>query len=226
MILPIYKPAGPSSYDIIREFRKRVDNKYKIGHAGTLDPFASGVLILLLNDSTKLFAKFQSLEKVYTASVRLGLKSDTLDIEGEINKGASKKLRPDIIRQKIQEYRGEIIQKIPYFSAAKHKGKPLYKYAAQGKTIEKTKQVFIKNLELISYKHPIVSLKAVVGSGTYIRQLCVDIFKELKNDAILFTLVRESIGPITISDACKLQDLSTEKWKVKMIDPSEISFPQ
>ncbi len=197
-----------------------------MGHAGTLDPFASGVLILLLNDSTKLFAKFQSFEKVYTASVRLGLRSNTLDIEGEIEKTASKKLNPDLIKQKLQEYQGEIEQKIPYFSAAKHKGKPLYQYAAQGKKIEKSKQVFIKNLELLSYKHPLVSIRAVVGSGTYIRQLCVDIFKELGNDAILFSLVRESVGPITISDTCRLQDLSTGKWKIKMIDPSEISFPQ
>lgn len=198
MILPINKPPGLSSYDIIRIFKKKTGFKGKVGHAGTLDPFAEGLLILLTDEDTKRFEEFQKYPKTYLAGVKLGEKSNTLDVEGNIEKGRYKKIKKSELLKILLKFKGKIIQKVPEFSAAKHKGKPLYELAKKGKAPIKTKEVEVYEIKLIAFKPPLVTLEFTVSSGTYIRQLTFNIFDVLGVDSFLYFLKRTKIGKYKI----------------------------
>ncbi len=198
MIIPVYKPPGLSSYDVIRKFKKETGFKGKIGHAGTLDPFAEGLLILLTDKDTKRFEEFQKYPKTYLAGVKLGEKSNTLDVEGKIEKGRLRKLKREEIESALKKFTGKLKQKVPEFSAVKHKGKPLYKLAKQGKAPIKEKEVEVYSAKLIAFKNPLVTLEFTVSSGTYIRQLTYDIFDSLGVDSFLYFLKRTKIGKYEI----------------------------
>jgi tRNA pseudouridine55 synthase len=165
-IAPIYKPVGLSSYDLIRKFKKDNDYSGKIGHAGTLDPFAAGLVLLLLGKATKKFNEINKWDKTYLAGLRLGAVSNTGDPEGQIKQISDKKPTLDQIKKSFKSFIGQINQKVPAYSAAKHQGSPLYKLARQGKKIEKSKMVEIKDIKLISYKYPLLSLEITCSSGT------------------------------------------------------------
>jgi len=226
-ILPVSKPVGLSTYDVIRLFKKQTSFKGKIGHAGTLDPFATGVVLLLLGGATKKFEEIKTWHKVYLAGLRLGAVSQTGDVEGKITVRDIKK-RPTLteIKKALQKFKGEIEQKVPLYSAAKHKGRPLYKIAREdreeggrpvageevrdkgpssaGQGAERKKKVSIYSLELVYYRWPFLTLRAGVSGGTYIRQLAEDIGSELKTGAFLYFLQRERVGNFDLKNCLNL----------------------
>ncbi len=216
-ILLVNKPIGYSTFDVIRDFKRITSFKGKIGHAGTLDVFANGLIILLIN-TTKSFSDFQQLTKYYQASVRLGVSSITLDIEGElIHQPMSPKPSRSDINSTLESFIGSYEQSIPAYSAAKFKGQPLYKHAQKGELLtHKSKPVTIYTLNLIAYKYPLVTLAASCSSGTYIRQLTVDLFNSLGIDSFLFGLTRTQIGEYHLHDALDIKDLSL--WESKLIN--------
>ncbi|MFH1244116.1 MAG: tRNA pseudouridine(55) synthase TruB [bacterium] len=213
-ILPIYKPVGMTSYDVIREFKlhitRTVPDKYKIGHGGTLDPFAEGVLLLLLGKATKKMNELAKLPKTYRATAVLGARSDTLDRTGKIEQCHSVTVSQNQIEVAAKELVGEIEQEIPEYSAAKVKGVPRYKLARRGIEQEKkTKKVTIYDLRLSTYLENRVTFETTVSSGTYIRQLSYDLFKSLGVESYLESLTRTRIGDFSIEKCCKIDSFET-----------------
>ncbi|MEO0156979.1 MAG: tRNA pseudouridine(55) synthase TruB, partial [candidate division WOR-3 bacterium] len=182
-IIPVYKPSGPSTYDLIRFFRKTTGFKGKIGHGGTLDPFACGVVLLLIGKATERFEEIKGWEKEYAAGIRLGAESNTGDITGEIKiLSNDKSIHPTTksVEETLKLFVGEIEQNIPPYSAAKFQGTPLYKLARKGIEIEKIKKVKIFNIELIYFRYPILTIRVCCSGGVYIRQLAQDIAQNLE----------------------------------------------
>lgn len=221
-ILPIYKPVGMSSYDVIRIFKTH--NKppeglhhWKVGHGGTLDPFAEGVLLLLLGHATKMMNELQILPKTYVATAVMGASSDTLDCTGVVVPSSSSfKLQEDQLLKILPKFTGEIEQRVPDFSAAKIDGRPRYLLAREGKTMEtKTKQVTIHSLKCsnVSKHDNTCTLEATVSSGTYIRQLSYDIFKELGIESYLTKLVRTKIGDFKASKCASIEEVEEGSWQ-------------
>lgn len=221
-VLAIDKPAGITSYDVIREFKHKIKPDYKIGHGGTLDPFASGVLLLLLGKATKKMAELSNLPKSYSAWAVLGYSSDTLDKTGRVDK----KLGAEIperakVEEMAQKLVGRIEQNVPDYSAAKINGVPRYKLARNGQIIPpKTKEVSIYKLEITHFsqlnERTVVELDTTVSSGTYIRQLSYDLFKSLGCESYLDKLTRTAIGDFSLQKCIKLADLDQEDWRDKV----------
>ena len=200
-IIPTYKPVGLSSFDLIRRYKRENDFKGKIGHGGTLDPFACGLVLLLLGKATKEFDEIKKWDKTYLAGLRLGATSTTGDPSGEVAvtlESKNSKTTKAQIEKVIKGIIGEIDQQIPAYSAAKQDGTPFYKLARQGKkTPERSKKVNIKSIELVTYKYPFLTLRVTASGGTYIRQLAQDIGKQLGIGAYLYYLERQVIGKFT-----------------------------
>lgn len=208
-IVPIYKPVGPATFDIIRDFKKKTNFSGKIGHGGTLDPFACGVVLLLLGRATERFEEIKEWEKVYTAGIRLGAESDTGDITGVIRILKSDELSRislNSIKDALRLFIGEIQQKVPPYSAAKFQGTPLYKLARKGIEIEKKKIVEIIGIEFIYFKYPILTVRVTCKGGVYIRQLAQDIALKLGTSGVLFFLKRERVGEFTVKDCYCVED--------------------
>lgn len=220
-ILPVYKPVGITSFDVIRAFKRAIRPSYKIGHGGTLDPFADGVLILLLGKATKQMNTLTALPKTYQARAVLGATSDTLDLTGEIVRGGSIKI-PSVeeINNSANSYVGCYEQEIPQYSAAKVNGKPRYLLARKGEvTARKTKQVEIYSLKITSVSESSVEFITSVSSGTYIRQLSYDIFSKLGIDSYLEKLTRTKIGDFSLENCARVSDFTNELWKDKLQPP-------
>lgn len=218
-ILPVYKPVGISSFDVIRAFKKANHPSFKIGHGGTLDPFADGILLLLLGKATKKMNELSELPKTYIATARLGVRSDTLDRMGSISKQLTAyNLQREKIDEVIKNFIGEIEQEIPDYSATKINGVPRYRLARSGIEMErKTKRVTIYDLRLMSYEDDLVKFEASVSSGTYIRQLSYDIFKSLGIESYLENLSRTTIGDYHMENCAKIEDFSQAKWIDKVL---------
>lgn len=213
-ILPVYKPVGITSFDVIRAYKRSVKPSYKVGHGGTLDPFADGVLILLLGKATKLMSTLSALPKTYHARAVLGATSDTLDVTGIITKFSNPKLSNSQIEAVANNFVGSYEQEIPQYSAAKVNGKPRYLLARKGEVTErKTKQVEIYSLKITSVSENRVEFITKVSSGTYIRQLSYDIFKKLGIESYLENLTRTEIGDFSIEKCSKIEDFMTEAWQ-------------
>jgi len=214
-ILNIFKPRGISSYRLVREVKNILKAK-KAGHAGTLDPFASGVLLVGINQATKILEFMSELEKHYEGEMVLGISTDTQDAEGKIIQ--KKEVDPTLDRKKIelifQRYKGTISQVPPMFSAVHYEGKRLYQLARVGKIVErKPREVNIYQLNLIDLikgENPIIKFEVVCSKGTYIRTLCNDIGEELGCGAYLSNLVRRRIGTFHIEDSLSLEDLKKD----------------
>jgi len=206
----VYKPKGPSSFWVIAQIRKIVGRNVKVGHAGTLDPLAEGVLVVAVGrESTKKISSEVNKEKEYIAEVFLGAESATDDDEGE-KTVINKDLRPnkDDILRVLPKFKGEIMQRPPIFSAIKVGGKNAYLLARKGKIQElKERKVFIKDIELLEYSYPIIKIKVETGPGVYIRSLARDIGRELKTGAYMSGLVRTRVGEFTVKDVVKVEDL-------------------
>ena len=149
-ILPVYKPVAMTSFDVIRAFKRSVHPNFKVGHGGTLDPFADGVLLLLLGQATKKMNELSRLPKTYRAKALLGASSDTLDKTGEIVNGRYAKIKRTELSKEIEKFHGEIMQQIPNYSATKINGVPRYKLARAGKAMEsKAKLVTIYSISIL-----------------------------------------------------------------------------
>ncbi len=199
--LLVDKPVGPTSHDIVDTVR-RVLHTRKVGHAGTLDPFASGLLILAVGAMTKQISKFVGLDKSYEATLRFGASSDTMDRTGKIEQKECAAVSEAHLETILSEFRGEIDQVPPMYSAKKVGGKKLYELAREGKEIErKPVRVTIHELALVSFSWPTAVVRTRVSSGTYIRALADDIGKALGCGAYLEELRRTMIGSYRIEDA-------------------------
>ena len=205
-IILIDKEAGKTSFSVVKELRGILKIK-KIGHAGTLDPFATGLLVILLGQGTKLFPYLLSGKKVYRATLRLGVETDTKDPTGRIIQTRSvPKFEHTYINEKIREFIGEIEQVPPVFSAIKYRGKKAYEFARKGIKIEMEKRrVHIHDIKIISLDLPDVVLEISCSSGTYIRSFAADLGEKLGTGAYLITLRRLSSGPFTVKDALDLK---------------------
>jgi tRNA pseudouridine55 synthase len=204
-ILLIDKPEGISSFDVIRRLRKKLHIK-KMGHAGTLDPAASGLMIIGIDEGTKLMQEFLGLSKVYDAEILLGQKTDTGDREGSIIETRPvPSFRKEDIEKILESMMGEIELAVPLYSAVKRQGKALYAYAREGKEVEIPKKTMkVISYELISITEKTISLKWNVGSGTYIRSLALELGERLGTVATLIKLRRISIGDFLVDDAEKI----------------------
>jgi len=214
MILNVKKPAGPTSRQIVNEIRRLVGEK-KVGHGGTLDPFAEGVLIVGVGrqSTKKLKQILKGADKEYVATLRLGQTSPTGDPEGQITKTASREQLTQITKERLvmtfRKFVGEIEQTPPAHSAIKIRGIPAYQLARQGKPVALPKRkVIIKELKILKFQPPLVRFKAVVSSGTYIRALAADIGRALGVGAYLEKLTRTRVGNFRIEESQTLTELA------------------
>jgi tRNA pseudouridine55 synthase len=222
-ILNINKPAGNTSFSIVSIVR-RLTGERRAGHAGTLDPLASGVLPVCLGKGTRIVEFLLEASKVYRAQIELGVATDTHDEEGKvIKRGDYSAIGLKRLEQWLHSFRGQIQQTPPMFSAVKHKGRRLYELAREGITIEReSRAVTIHSLELIEFKPPLITLKVECSRGTYIRSLTDDLGELLGCGAHLKKLVRLSYGPFDIETAIspnQLKDACAENAWHKFIYP-------
>ena len=182
---------------------KPTKRQLRVGHTGTLDPFATGLLIILLGDATKRSDEFLKLDKVYEATIRLGATSSTGDPEGEITETLDVRRKTlDEVNEALEQLVGEIKQIPPVYSAMKVGGQRAYKLARAGQAVDMpSRQVMIYSIELLDYIYPDVTIRAHVGSGTYIRTLAEDIGKALGTDAYCAALRRTRVGEYNVQDA-------------------------
>ena len=208
-IIVINKPAGITSHDVVG-FVRRTFNMRRVGHAGTLDPMATGVLIVLLGKSTKLFDKFVTFDKAYRATLRLGLKTTTADIMG---KTVEEKPYAGIVLSQVEEtfkhFTGDIEQMPPMVSAVKYQGERLYKLARQGKQVERAaRKVRIDELKLLKFALPDVEFFMACSKGTYVRQLAEDVGAVLGCGACICQIERTRVGPFDIAQSVVLEGLN------------------
>ena len=227
-LLNVYKPVGKSSYDAIRHIKGIVGKKVKVGHAGTLDPMAEGVLIICLGKATRLVELIQQHPKRYFTVARLGARSTTDDAEGEIVQvEVSSPPMLDEIKKVADEFIGTIKQTPPAYSAVKVAGKRAYQLARAGKTFDLCpKPVTIYNIEIIEYEYPYLHLRFSCSSGTYVRSLVRDIGEKLSIGAYCERIVREAIGPFGIDASVKLADIHPDTIEQYLIQPVEVIPPQ
>jgi len=206
----VHKPKGWTSFKVVAVLRKCLNLK-KIGHAGTLDPMAEGVLILCCGRGTRTISQFQELEKVYTGEVTLGATTPSRDAETAIEAEAPWEhiTRVNLDRTLEKHFSGEIMQVPPMYSALKHQGKPLYKLARKGQVVErKPRQVSIYKVEVLNFTPPTVELRITCSKGTYIRSIAYDLGRYLNSLGYLSRLERDAIGPYTDEEALTIEDLN------------------
>ena len=215
-IILIDKPAGLSSFGVVARVRRRLSmeagKKVKVGHTGTLDPFATGLLILLASKATKLSNQFLKLDKWYEATICLGKTSTTGDPEGEITDQHVEVIPTfEEVKTVVSKFVGKIMQTVPVFSAVKINGQRAYQLARRGEEVSMpTRQVEIYTIEILSYNYPELVIRTHVSSGTYIRTLGEDIGKALGVGAYLTALRRTQVGDYQIENAVKLSDFMGE----------------
>jgi tRNA pseudouridine55 synthase len=209
-ILLLNKPTGCTSFDLIRKLRKAIHIK-KIGHAGTLDPLAEGLMILLIGRNyTKKANEFITLDKTYEATIELGKSTTTFDSEGETTFESEKIPSEEEIQQVLKQFQGKCLQKPPMFSAKKFQGKKLYEYARKGQNIERESKQISLETTFISYNYPYLQLSINCSSGTYIRSIADDIGTLLGCGAHLCKLVRTRIGSFTLEESLSSDKISTD----------------
>jgi tRNA pseudouridine55 synthase len=202
-VLNAGKPSGISSYDVIRHIKSILPSPVPIGHAGTLDPLASGVLLVLLGEATKVSRFLLNLPKEYVAGVLFGKQTDTDDITGKtLSERPVSSLTAELVRTGLDRFTGEIEQVPPAFSALKQDGQPLYRLARRGQEVRpKPRKVTISELELLDWQPPFATIRCRVSAGTYVRALARDLGTALGTVATLASLVRTKVGQFTIEDA-------------------------
>lgn len=213
-LLLVDKPKGWTSFDVVNKLRYKIKfklgvKKFKIGHSGTLDPLATGLLILCTGKFTKKLTNLQGLDKGYTGTIKLGATTPSYDAETEEDAHFPiDHLTEETVVTAIEQFKGPIEQFPPIFSAIKVDGKPLYKSARAGIKVEvKPRSVHIYEYDLLSINLPSLDFYVKCSKGTYIRSLAHDLGKALDNGAYLTNLRRTSIGPYTIEDAWNLEEL-------------------
>ncbi len=208
-IILINKPKGVTSHDVVDFIRKRLDMR-KVGHAGTLDPLAEGLLIALVGKCTKLFPKFVKFDKEYSGIMKLGEVTSTGDSQGEIvKKDDYTGISEEEIRKSFSLFEGEIEQVPPMVSALRIKGKRLYDLARKGIVVQrKSRKIKINSLNISKIDLPLVEFYVHCSKGTYIRKLAEDIGEKLKCGAHMIKIVRLGIGPFKLADAVEMEEIN------------------
>lgn len=218
-ILLVDKPLTWSSFDVVAKIRGTLrretgNRKIKVGHAGTLDPLATGLLIVLVGSYCKQAASFSGLDKRYVTTMRLGYESTTGDEEGEKRAISDTQPTQNEVMRACQSFIGEYDQIPPAFSAKKVDGKRAYDLARRGETVAiAAKQVIVSNLAVIDYAYPYLTIDTTVSSGTYVRALAEDIGKALRCGAYVTELRRTHIGSHSVADAHTVEQVSIEPKK-------------
>lgn len=211
-ILNLRKPSGPTSRDCVNSIQ-RLLRPEKVGHAGTLDPLASGVLLLLVGQAVRLTDAVHTLPKQYVGTFQLGVTSDSTDCETPLIPVESAPLleQQDLVKQ-LPGFIGIIDQSPPKYSAIWIGGKRAHELAREGKDFDMpSRQVLIESLEVTSFEYPFFQLKMTCGTGTYVRSLGRDIARSLGSDAVMTNLVRTAIGPFELGSSCGLESLTTRE---------------
>ena len=220
----IYKPKGLTSHDVVAKLR-RVTKVKQIGHTGTLDPFATGVLPVCIGKATRLIEYLED-DKEYLATVQFGKNTDSYDIDGEVTATFDKRVNQDELEDVLGNFRGEIMQLPPIYSAVKVNGKKLYEYARKGEDVEiKPRKVFISKLELLDFDVETQSAKLLVAcsKGTYIRSIAYDVGRMLGCGGYLTALERTKAGKFKLETAVRLEDLSELSVVVNhLINPVDV----
>ena len=227
--LNIYKPKGKTSHDVVAILR-RITKIKQIGHTGTLDPFAEGVLPICIGKATRLI-EYLNDDKAYIGTVQLGKSTTTYDTEGEIVNSSEQKVSLEEIKEKLVQFRGEIEQLPPIYSAIKVNGKKLYEYARKGEDVEiKPRKVNIHKLEIINFdkEKQILELHIECSKGTYIRSIAHDLGESLGCWGHLIKLVRIQAGRFGVNEAIDLETLATkEQVQGNLIYPLEyLNYPK
>ena len=214
-IILVNKPIDYTSRDVVNKLTK-VFNTKKIGHTGTLDPIATGVLVICIGKSTKLCDLLTSKYKEYIATIKLGTKTDTLDITGNIlEEQEVKTYTKEDITKVLNSFLGKSIQETPIYSAVKVNGKKLYEYAREGISIELPKrEIDIKSIELLDYKDNEITFKTTVSKGTYIRALINDICTKLNTIGTMSKLIRTKQGEFNLENCYTLEDIESGNYKL------------
>ncbi len=233
-IILVDKPTGWTSFDVVAYIRKIVVRmvrehheaepsmcpnmkpggcrcKVKVGHTGTLDPLATGLLQICIGTATKQVQSLIKQDKTYEMTAQLGSKSDTGDSEGMLTQVSDDQPSGEAVKEAVQSFVGDIEQTPPQYSAIKVNGKKAYEYARAGETVElKPRQVKVYSIDFITYEYPYFAATASVSSGTYIRTLIEDIGKTLKTGAHMTALRRTRIGEASIDNAITVEDITRE----------------
>jgi tRNA pseudouridine55 synthase len=227
-ILVADKPDGLTSHDVVQKVRK-VFGTRQVGHAGTLDPIASGVLVLLIGSATRIAQYLQEDDKEYHLTLRLGMETDTQDITGQVLAEADPSdVRQEELEKSLEKYRGPFKQVPPSFSAIKRAGQPLYKLARKGVRVEvEPREVQIHRLDLSDWELPRASLQVVCSKGTYMRTLCHDIGRDLGVGGCMESLVRVRSGAFTLEEAASLDEIVSDPEPTRLLREasSGLGFP-
>lgn len=216
-VIVVNKPKGFTSRDVVNEVSKYLETK-KVGHTGTLDPLATGVLVLCIGKATKLVEILTSNDKEYIATVKLGILTDTLDTDGVIIKKENIKLDENKLIEILNSFVGTYNQEVPIYSAVKINGKKLYEYARENKTVDLPKRmVEIKDIKLLEFNNDSYKFKVTVSKGTYIRSLIKDINDKLGIIGVMSDLQRTRQGKFSIDDAYDLENIKNGNFKVLSI---------
>ena len=217
-ILLINKPIDFTSRDVVNKLTRILKTK-KIGHTGTLDPIATGVLVVCVGNTTKLCELLTSEYKEYIATIKLGIKTDTLDTTGNIIEEKEYNVTEEQINEVLNTFLGSSIQTTPIYSAVKVNGKKLYEYARAGEQVELPKRnINITNIELLSYKDNEIKFKTTVSKGTYIRALIDDICTKLNTVGTMSSLIRTKQGKFTLEQTFTLEDIEKGRYELIPIE--------
>lgn len=218
--LNVNKPGGLTSRQVVDRVARLV-RPAKVGHAGTLDPLASGVLVVAVGAATRLIEYVQRMPKRYTATFLLGRSSPTEDVEGEVVELETPP-RPstDELQQAAGQFVGEILQRPPVYSALKRQGRRAYDLARRGQPVELApRPIVVYGLKLLRYDYPEMQFEIECGSGTYVRSLGRDIAESLGTAAVMSALVRTAVGTFKLDDAIEPDELSTERIDEQLLPP-------
>lgn len=216
-ILNVNKPAGMTSCAVVEYIKKKNFPEEKVGHAGTLDPMSTGVLLICVGSATKEVSRLMEYEKEYEGEMTLGVSTDSYDADGKVvQRVTNVSVRNEDVRRVLKKFRGEIEQVPPMFSALRHKGKRLYEYARQGKVVSrKARRIKVHKFEILAFhpgEYPKVDFRVVCSKGTYIRGLVDEAGKILGCGAYLSKLTRTRIGNFHLRDSLNLNELAL--WKL------------
>ncbi len=213
-IIVVNKESGYTSRDVVNIISKKLGTK-KVGHTGTLDPLAKGVLVVLFGKYTKLVNILTSLTKIYEAEIKLGIETDTLDITGNIIKTEPFNLKKEDIISVLNSFKGLYHMEVPAYSAIKVNGKKLYDYARNNLSVTLPfKDVEIYDIEFLDFQNDIIKFRVKVAKGTYIRSLIRDICHKLNTIGTMSNLIRISQGDFNLKDAYTLKEIQNDNYKV------------
>ncbi|MBU5301650.1 tRNA pseudouridine(55) synthase TruB [Clostridium sporogenes] len=212
-VINVLKPKGITSFDVVRDIRKIAKIK-KVGHTGTLDPLASGVLPVCIGKATKIVDYIMEGTKTYRVEMKLGTTTDTYDREGTVLEEKEVSVSPEEVEKAIEKYKGDIEQVPPMYSALKINGQKLYDLARKGIEVEReARKIQIHDICILSIDLPYIIFDVKCSKGTYIRSLCFDIGNDLGSGAVMWNLERLEASPFNIKEAIKLEDLNEENIK-------------